>query len=172
MLAEPSEQGGSGSGTVLACFPCLPRPTKAPNTAKHSRIKIQKHPETLSEQILNFHVSCGWRSPKPWTMKHIPSPDYCQNCATPSTVGTVSFMEQPELRYRPVRNASEIRQNVLLGKRGTFQNASEMRQKCVKMGLVLLGKEERSKMCQKCVRNARNPFGGEHHLDDTELSRS
>ena len=26
-----------------------------------------------------------------------------------------------------------------------------MRQKCVKMGLVLLGEEERSKMRQKCV---------------------
>ena len=32
---------------------------------------------------------------------------------------------------------------------GNSQNASEMRQKCVKMGLVLLGKEERP----KCVRN-------------------
>ena len=42
-----------------------------------------------------------------------------------------------------------------------------MRQKCVKMGFVfvLLGKEERSKMRQKCVKNA---FGGEHLLDDTE----
>ena len=30
------------------------------------------------------------------------------------------------------------------------RNSSEMRQKCVKMGLVLLGKEERS----KCVKNA------------------
>ena len=29
------------------------------------------------------------------------------------------------------------------------RNASKMRQKCVKMGLVLLGKEERSKMRQK-----------------------
>ena len=41
-----------------------------------------------------------------------------------------------------------------------------MRQKCVKMGLVLLGKEERqkcvrhpSKLRQKCVKNARNTFG-------------
>ena len=44
-----------------------------------------------------------------------------------------------------------------------------MRQKCVKMCLVLLGKEERSKMHLKCVKNARNTFGGEHVLDDTEL---
>ena len=51
-----------------------------------------------------------------------------------------------------------------------------MRQKCVKMGLVLLGKEERpkcvrnaSKLRRKCVKNARNTFGGEHLLDDTEL---
>ena len=52
-----------------------------------------------------------------------------------------------------------------------------MRQKCVKMGLVLLGKEERpkcvrnpSKLRHKCVKNARNTFGGEHLLDDTELT--
>ena len=52
-----------------------------------------------------------------------------------------------------------------------------MRQKYVKMGLVLLGKEECPKMRQKCakiaskkkcVKNARNTFGGEHLLDDTE----
>ena len=29
-----------------------------------------------------------------------------------------------------------------------------MRQKCAKMGLVLLGKEERSKMRENCVKNA------------------
>ena len=56
------------------------------------------------------------------------------------------------------------------------RNASEMRHKCVKMGLVLLGKEERpkcvrnpSKLRPKCVKNARNTFGGEHLLDDTEI---
>ena len=37
---------------------------------------------------------------------------------------------------------------------GNSKNASEMRQKCVKMGLVLLGKEERSKMRQKWVKIA------------------
>ena len=36
-----------------------------------------------------------------------------------------------------------------IGKRGTFQNASEMRQNCVK--------------------NARNTFGEEHLLDDTDV---
>ena len=35
---------------------------------------------------------------------------------------------------------------------GKSKNASEMRQTCVKMGLVLVGKEERSKMRQKCVK--------------------
>ena len=41
--------------------------------------------------------------PRPWRIKQIPSPDSFQNCATPSTVGTISFfgrspsMEQPEL---------------------------------------------------------------------------
>ena len=33
---------------------------------------------------------------------------------------------------------------------------------------LLHGKEERSKMRQNCVRNARSTFGGEHLLDDTE----
>ena len=37
---------------------------------------------------------------------------------------------------------------------GNSKNASEMRQKCVKMGLVLLGQEERSKMRQKSVKIA------------------
>ena len=51
-----------------------------------------------------------------------------------------------------------------------------MRQKCIKMGLVLLGKEERpkcvripSKLGQKCVKNPRNTFRGEHLLDDTDI---
>ena len=35
---------------------------------------------------------------------------------------------------------------------GNSKNVSEMRQKCVKMGLVELGNEERSKMRQKCVK--------------------
>ena len=63
-------------------------------------------------------------------------------------------------RYRPkgvfgkgVGNskiASEMHQNgsCFIGKRGTFQNASEMHQNCVKI--------------------ARNTFGGEHLLDDTD----
>ena len=44
-----------------------------------------------------------------------------------------------------------------------------MRQKCVRMGLVLLGKEERSKIRLKYVKNALNTFGGEHLLDDTDI---
>ena len=52
---------------------------------------------------------------------------------------------------------------------GNSKNASEMRQKCVKMGLVFfLGKEESPKMRQKCVKKARNTFGGEHLSDDTD----
>ena len=35
---------------------------------------------------------------------------------------------------------------------GNSTNASEMRQKYVKVGLVLLGKDKRSKMRQKCVK--------------------
>ena len=70
-----------------------------------------------------------------------------------------------------------IVQEGVLGKGvGNNKNASEMRQKCVKMGLVLLGKRgtfqecvrNASKMRLKCVKNARNTFGGEHLLDDTD----
>ena len=52
---------------------------------------------------------------------------------------------------------------------GNNKNASEMRQKCAQMCLVLLGKEERSNMRLKCAKNARNTFGGEHLLDDTNM---
>ena len=52
---------------------------------------------------------------------------------------------------------------------GNSKNASEMRQKSVKMGLLILGKEERpkylrnpSKLRQKCVKNARNTLRGEN----------
>ena len=41
----------------------------APSTAKHFRSEIRNKSgnalETLSEQILNFQVSYGWRSPNP-----------------------------------------------------------------------------------------------------------
>ena len=56
---------------------------------------------------------------------------------------------------------------------GNVRNASEMRQKCAKMGLVSLRKEEcarnASKMRLKSVKNARNTFGGEPLLEDTEF---
>ena len=37
---------------------------------------------------------------------------------------------------------------------GNNKNASEMRQECAKIGLVLLGREERSEMPQNCSRGA------------------
>ena len=60
---------------------------------------------------------------------------------------------------------------------GNSQNASEMRQKCVRNASKrVLGKEEHpkcvrnpSKLRQKCVKNPRNTFGGEHLLDDTDV---
>ena len=55
------------------------------------------------------------------------------------------------MRQECVRNASEMGLVLIfIGKRGAFRNASEMRQNRVK--------------------NARNTFGGEHLLDDTEVS--
>ena len=59
--------------------------------------------------------------PKPWKIKHIPSPEKSQNCATPKTVGALSFfgatpsMEQPELvmnlahQNRTIAIASDFR---------------------------------------------------------------
>ena len=88
------------------------------------------------------------------------------------------------LRFAPANPICRYRSKGVFGKGvGNSKNVSEMRQKCVKnaskMALVLLGKEERSKMrqkCvnlrQKCVKNARNTFGGEHLLDDTEFGWS
>ena len=60
----------------------------------------------------------------------------------------------PKARYRP---------KGVFGKGvGNSKNASEIRQKCVKMGLVLLGKEEcvrnASEMRQKCEMR-RTPLG-------------
>ena len=68
---------------------------------------------------------------------------------TPNSVSSKSCSRkrcrQPtRMRQKCVNNASEARQkgSCFIGERGTFQNASEMRQTCVK--------------------NARNTFGGEH----------
>ena len=80
----------------------------APSTVKDLRSKIWKKksgntPEMLSEQTLNFQSFIRLEIPKSWKVKHIPSPEYFQNCASPTAVGTVSFfggapsMEQPEL---------------------------------------------------------------------------
>ena len=70
----------NGCSFEALAFPVgLPLLGVAPSTAKHFRSEIRSRsgnaPETLSEQILNFQVSHGWRSPKPWKLKEIPSPD-------------------------------------------------------------------------------------------------
>ena len=55
------------------------------------------------------------------------------------------------------------------------RNASKVRQKCVKMGLLYWEKrnvQNASEIRQNCVKNARNTFGGEHLLDDTDLGAS
>ena len=60
---------------------------------------------------------------------------------------------------------------------GNSKNASEMRQKCVKMGLVLFGEKRNvpkcvrnaSKLRQTCVKNVRKVFGGERLLDDSGM---
>ena len=58
-------------------------------------------------------------------------------------------------RVQPALALDRYRPKGVFGKGvGNSKNASEMRQKCVKIGLVLLGKEERPKMRQKCVKIA------------------
>ena len=53
----------------------------APSTLKHFRSKIRNKsrntPETLSEQILNFQASYGWRSLDPEKQNQIPSSELC-----------------------------------------------------------------------------------------------
>ena len=60
--------------------------------------------------------------------------------------GVGNSKNAPETRQKCVRNASKMRQNgsCFIGKRGTFQNASKLRQKCAEH------------------------LGGEHLLDDTD----
>ena len=60
-------------------------------------------PRICALTILEFPGFVRLEIPKPWKIKQIPSPEEFQNCATPSTVGSVSFFggapstEQPEL---------------------------------------------------------------------------
>ena len=57
------------------------------------------------------------------------------------------------MRQNCVTNASKwVLFFKIIGTKGTFQNAPEMRQNCVK--------------------NARNTFGGEHLLDDTDIDKT
>ena len=91
------------------------------------------------------------RSPRHWKTKENPT-------IFRKAFDTLSFLRHV-IRYRP---------------KGVFGkgvgNASEMRQKCVKMGLVLLGKEERQKAVKIASKMRGKPWGRrEHLLDDTEL---
>ena len=81
------------------------------------------------------------------------------------------FRYRPKGVLRKVLAITRMRQKWF---RKTINNALKMRQTC----LVLLGKEERSKMRQtvsklrqKCVKTALNTFGGETPigLDDTDF---
>ena len=104
------------------------------------------------------------------TSKLLSKPTRCTTKPHPAVAG-----KSGEDRYRP---------------KGVFgkgfcnsKNVSEIRQKCVKMGLVLFGKEERSKMRQKCVKIAsemrqkcaehlwgRTPFGRYREEGEAEPS--
>ena len=64
---------------------------------------IRKHPGNALRANSEFPGFVRLEIPKPWKTQEIRSPDSFQNCATPSTVGTLScfgrgpLMEQPEL---------------------------------------------------------------------------
>ena len=78
----------------------------APSTIEHFQSKIGTNPEKNGNALRansEFPGFVRMEIPKPWKIEHIPSPKSFQNCATHSTVGTVSFsggassMEQPDL---------------------------------------------------------------------------
>ena len=86
-----------------------------------------------------------------------------------------SRLRSAQTRSQSQEKKSRYRPKGVLGGVGNSKNASEtasnMRQKCAKMGLVLLRKRgtfQNASLRQKCVQNAQNTFGGEHLLDDTE----
>ena len=69
--------------------------------------QIRKHPGNALRANSEFLGFVRLEIPKPWKIKQIPSLDSFQKCASPSTVGTLSFfgrapsiMEQPELVMR------------------------------------------------------------------------
>ena len=55
--------------------------------------RIRKHSESTPRATSEFLGFVRLEIPKPLKRKHITSPEKFQNCATPSTVGTVSFLE-------------------------------------------------------------------------------
>ena len=97
----------------------------------------------LHENILSRWISvCDWC----WCW---PRNSVKSLCASPVVLGILDYIT--EIRYRPkgvfgkgvgnTKNASEMRQNgpCFIGKRGTFQNASEMRQISVKNASKMRG---------------------------------
>ena len=118
----------------------------------------------------------GFRGVVGWAVGWAPAKESASQCTSffettlqrstleflPNYIGIVQtvFSEKAlaiaRMRQKCVRNVSKMRQNGsrFIGKRGTFQDASEMRQK----------------LRQKCVKNARNTFGGEHLLNDTDYN--
>ena len=60
--------------------------------------KFQRHPENALRAKSEFPGFVRLGTPKPWKINHIPSPELFQNCATPSKVGTVSFIWWGPLR--------------------------------------------------------------------------
>ena len=56
-----------------------------------SREKFRKHSESTLRTNSEFLGFVLLETLKPWEIKHIPPEEEFQKCATPNTVGTVSF---------------------------------------------------------------------------------
>ena len=71
----------------------------APSTVKQFRSEIGNKsgntPETLSERILNFHVSYGWRSPNPGKQSRFPSQISFRIALPPVRLVPFPFLEGP-----------------------------------------------------------------------------
>ena len=122
--------------------------------------------ERNSHSLLDFLLMLDFRHPRELQSPSAPkSPPKCQIIEPPGASSVSSkrcFRKRRRQQPECVRNASEMRQKCVRNaskwvlfywEKRNVQNASEMRQNCV----------------TKCVKNARNTFGGEHLLDDIDL---
>ena len=91
-----------------ACFPVFGVKTAGKKTALNPDTRVGLVivlPRGANSEFLGF---VQLEIPKPWKIMHIPTPEWFQNYATPSTVGTICFLggtqpiEQPDLLIKSI----------------------------------------------------------------------